>query len=456
MPSSQTPFAAIFRCLSGIKQCIALAGLLTLALTVVAWKGLAGRKHLLVPAGLVSLALTVLILVRLARYRLRAALAGSLLLALVAVSAGTTLGDDDPYLKAFPGDGSTGEYNDQGHLLLEIRPGMTVTYIIEFVGNPADHPNINCGDYLSVHIYGGGVLTYLEIENYSLGYDTDPNDDNCSDGRWDSQGNTATVTVADDAPGNVSTGISYEVEKIVEGQFIRKIGPRTVVRFVVNDVTPLMLHLRPHRHLLQRPRRRPLLRPHRHQRRRPHRHQRRRPHRHQRRRLLQRPHLLLRPHRHLRLLQLPRLLLSQRNKIQAPRQNRILTLAPAMTLIPDRIRVSDRVLHPALLRIPVWAPVHPLAVRTRQLRLKMPSSVAQLPLRPSKCIAIVFKSTVTTTCLRQTWISALAGYPWTAAYTWYLASFATNRSARRILYCVTKATTASYVAGSRPTAHLCI
>ena len=61
MPSSQTPFAAIFRCLSGIKQCIALAGLLTLALTVVAWKGLAGRKHLLVPAGLVSLALTVLI-----------------------------------------------------------------------------------------------------------------------------------------------------------------------------------------------------------------------------------------------------------------------------------------------------------------------------------------------------------------------------------------------------------
>ena len=178
MPSSQTPFAAIFRCLSGIKQCIVLAGLLTLALTVVAWKGLTGRKQLLVPAGLISLALMVLLLVRLARYRLRAALAGSLLLALVAVSAGTTLGDGEPYLRAVPGDGSTGEYNDQGHLLLEIRPGMTLTYTIEFVGNPADHPNINCGDYLIVHLFGGGGLTHLEIENYSLGYDTDANDDN--------------------------------------------------------------------------------------------------------------------------------------------------------------------------------------------------------------------------------------------------------------------------------------
>ena len=120
MPTRQTPLAAIFRCLSGIRQCIVLAGLLTLALTVVAWKGLAGRKQLLVPAGLISLALMVLLLVRLARYRLRAALAGSLLLALVAVSAGTTLGDGDPYLKASPGDGSAGVYDDYGRLLLEI------------------------------------------------------------------------------------------------------------------------------------------------------------------------------------------------------------------------------------------------------------------------------------------------------------------------------------------------
>ena len=168
MPFSQTPFAAIFRCLYGIKQCIVLAGLLTLALTVVAWKGLAGRKQLLVPVGLISLALTVLLLVRLARYRLRAALAGSLLLALVAVSAGTTLGDGEPYLKAFPGDGSAGVYDDYGRLLLEISPGMTVTYTIDFVGDPLDHPNVNCGDYLLVHIFGGGWLDYLEIGPYNF------------------------------------------------------------------------------------------------------------------------------------------------------------------------------------------------------------------------------------------------------------------------------------------------
>ena len=123
MPSGQTKYTTSLRCLLGIGRCMIAAGLIALALTVLSWRWLSDNKQRLAPAGLVLLALTVIFWTWLAVFRRRAAVAATLLVAIVAITAGTTLGVDEPYLKAFPGDGSAGVYDDYGRLLLEISPG---------------------------------------------------------------------------------------------------------------------------------------------------------------------------------------------------------------------------------------------------------------------------------------------------------------------------------------------
>ena len=190
-------------------------------------------------AGLLTLAFTVLLWGWLASYKLRSAIAGSLLVVLIAVSAGTTLGVDEPYLKVSLPAGMAETRDDFGRLRLEIRPGMTVTFTIDFVGDPLDHPNVNCGDYLLVHIFSGEWLDYLEFSTINHGWYTDGNNDgDCDDpedGQWDDFfGTTVEVTVDEDAIGDVSLGISYEVER----QFWRVIAPRTIVRISLKGVEP--------------------------------------------------------------------------------------------------------------------------------------------------------------------------------------------------------------------------
>ena len=228
---------SIWNCLAGTGRGILLAVVLLLAYMVIFSSWLTGASLPHVPAR--RLPLTLLITLRnwLASAKLRIIPAGVLLLALIVVSAGTTLGQQQqPYLKALPGDGTEGERNAQGHLLLEISPGTTITFTLVFVGNPVDHDNIACGDFLQVHMHSGAIIEYLEFNTHSYSYDTDANNDGtCDDGEWDYLwGNTGTVTVAADAPNIANVGISYEVDK----KHRRKIAPRTVIRMDINDVVP--------------------------------------------------------------------------------------------------------------------------------------------------------------------------------------------------------------------------
>ena len=169
--------------LAGIKRCLALAGLLTLAYLVIFFCWLARIKLPNVPAKRLPQTLLAILWTWLTGIKWRIIPAGALLVAIMAASAGSTQGDSHISLSASPSS-------------MEISPGETLTYSVELEGNPVDNDSVDCGDYLSVHISHGSFLDHLEIDYHSFGYDTDLNDNGVCDDRGWSGGNTATVTVS--------------------------------------------------------------------------------------------------------------------------------------------------------------------------------------------------------------------------------------------------------------------
>ena len=90
---------------------------------------------------------------------------------------------------------------------------------------------------MSVHVYGGGFLEYVDLEPQSFYYETDKNrDGDCEDeGDIDwYNGNTVTVTVSADATGSASVGIAYQVSHNRRRLF----GPKTLLRISTRIVDP--------------------------------------------------------------------------------------------------------------------------------------------------------------------------------------------------------------------------
>ena len=214
------------RWLAGIRRCLALAGLLTLAYLVVFFCWLARIKLPNVPAQRLAPTLLAMLWDWLAGIKWRIVPAGALLLAVMAASAGSTQGDSHISLSASPSS-------------MEISPGETKTYSLELHGNPVDNNKVDCGDYLVVHVSSGSFLVHLDIEYHSFGYDTDPNGDkNCDDHGWGSGGNSTSVTVSGDAPGNTRMGIAYEVRNWSKNHRPRVLSPKTLLRIRVTGVVP--------------------------------------------------------------------------------------------------------------------------------------------------------------------------------------------------------------------------
>ena len=214
------------RWLAGIRRCLALAGLLTLAYLVIFFCLLARIKLPNVPAQRLAPTLLAMLWDWLAGIKWRIVPAGALLLVVMAASAGSTQGDSHISLSASPNS-------------FEISPGETKTYSLELHGNPVDNDSVECGDYLVVHIASGSFLDHLDIEYHSFGYDTDPNgDNNCDDHGWSSGGNSTSVTVSGDAPGNSSMSIAYEVRNWSKKHRPRVLKPRTLLSVRVTGVVP--------------------------------------------------------------------------------------------------------------------------------------------------------------------------------------------------------------------------
>ena len=212
--------------LAGGRRGIVLVGLLTLAYLVIFCCWLARIKLPNVPAQTLPRTLLVMLRNWLVGARWRILPAGALLLAVMAASAGSTYGG---------GLTITASTNS-----LEVSPGTTATYTLGWDGDPLSLDGVECGDFLLVHIFGGGYLNYLEFDHTNHGIEmVDENDDgDCTDAgevRWDKfWGNSVTVSVAEDAPGSTSTSISYVVKK----NFRRVVSPRTVIRISVTGVVP--------------------------------------------------------------------------------------------------------------------------------------------------------------------------------------------------------------------------
>ncbi len=214
------------RWLASIRRCLALAGLLTLAYLVIFCCWLARIKLPEVPAENLPHILLVMLRNWILGARWRILPAGALLLAVIAATAGSTYGG-----------GLTITASTSS---LEVSPGNTATYTLGWEGDPLSLDGVECGDFLLVHIFGGSHLDYLEMDHTNHGIEmVDENDDgDCNDPgevRWDDfWGNSVTVSVAADAPGNVGTYISYVVKK----NFRRVVSPRTVLRVNVSGVIP--------------------------------------------------------------------------------------------------------------------------------------------------------------------------------------------------------------------------
>ena len=156
--------ATIRKWLAGIRRCLALAGLLTLAYLVIFFCLFARIKLPNVPAQRLAPTLLALLWDWLAGIKWRIIPAGALLVAILAATAGSTLGT---------GTVSVTASTDR----MEISQGETKTYTLEFHGNPLDHSKVDCGDAVSVHLYGGGFLAYVDLEPQSFYYETDKNGD---------------------------------------------------------------------------------------------------------------------------------------------------------------------------------------------------------------------------------------------------------------------------------------
>ena len=141
------------RWLAGIRRCLALAGLLTLAYLVIFFCRLARIKLPVVPARKLPQTLLSQLRQWLARSKWRIIPAGALLLVLMAATAGSTLGNTGVTLSA-----STKK--------IDISQGETKTYTLdlEIPGTIAGHSRINCGDTLSVNATGGGFVFYVDLE----------------------------------------------------------------------------------------------------------------------------------------------------------------------------------------------------------------------------------------------------------------------------------------------------
>ena len=212
--------------LAGIKRCLALAGLLTLAYLVIFFCWLARIKLPNVPAQRLAPILLAMLWDWLTGIKWRIIPAGALLVAIMAASAGSTQGDSHISISASPSS-------------MEISPGETKTYSVELHGNPVDNDSVECGDYLSVHISHGTFLDHLEIDYHSFGYDTDLNDNgNCDDQGWSNGVNSTTVTVLADAPGNTRMSIAYEVRNWSKNQTPRILSPKTLLSIRVTGVVP--------------------------------------------------------------------------------------------------------------------------------------------------------------------------------------------------------------------------
>ena len=212
--------------LAGIRRGIALVGLLTLAYLVIFFCWLARIKLPNVPAQRLAPTLLALLWDWLAGIKWRIVPAGALLVAAMAASAGSTMGDSHISLSGSPGS-------------MEISPGETKTYSVNLGGNPVDNDSVECGDYLSVRIAHGYFLSHLDIDRHSFGYDTDPNDDGeCDDHGWDSIGNSTSVTVTGDAPGNAIMNIAYVVKNLSKKYRPKVHSSRTLVRIRVTGVVP--------------------------------------------------------------------------------------------------------------------------------------------------------------------------------------------------------------------------
>ena len=207
--------------LAGIKRCLALAGLLTLAYLVIFFCWLTRIKLPNVPAKRLPQTLLAILWNWLTGIKWQIVPAGALLLVVLAATAGSTLGTGSVSVTASP---------DR----LKISSGETKTYTLEFHGNPLDHSSVDCGDTLSVHLAGGAFLEYVDLEPQSFYYETDKNRDGvCDDHGW-YNGSTVTVTVSADATGSASIGIAYQISHDRKRLF----GPSSLLRIITKVVDP--------------------------------------------------------------------------------------------------------------------------------------------------------------------------------------------------------------------------
>ncbi len=189
------------RWLAGIRRCLALAGLLTLAYLVIFCCWLARIKLPNVPAQRLAPTLLALMWDWLAGIKWRIIPAGALLLAVMAASAGSTMGGSGVSVIVSP---ST----------VEISPGEGGEFTLKLSANPATLDGVECGDTVAAVVSSGHFLEFFDLEPQYHSFSTGSLDsnDNCVGGDWGTA-KTVSATVADDASGNASVGIGFKLKR---------------------------------------------------------------------------------------------------------------------------------------------------------------------------------------------------------------------------------------------------
>ena len=176
---------------------VALAGLLLLAYLVILFCWLTRVKLPNVPAKRLPQTLLAILWTWLTGIKWRIIPAGALLVAIMAASAGSTLGSGNFTLTVTSSDF---EYNTIDQAYLSVSPGVSQSFTLGFTGDPTSLSGVECGDSLLVHSSGtylGHVL--LSETNHHIVTGDKNNDNDCEDEGevwWDEyHGNSVTVTL---------------------------------------------------------------------------------------------------------------------------------------------------------------------------------------------------------------------------------------------------------------------